>query len=116
MLHPHIIYIPSTDYNAYTDYRVVFIIWIDDVNAICPTTISLNIHLWKWIAVFQRLYPHIIYMPNTDYTDYADYRVAFIIKIDKLTDLSWLTLTGIHRCQLAAGTSSWSAHNLNESK
>ena len=36
------------------------------------------------IAVFPRLYPHIIYIPNTDYTSYTDYRVAFMVWTDNL--------------------------------
>ena len=62
-------YLPNTDYTDYSDNRVVFIIWTDNVNAICATTISSNIQLWYCIAVFQRLYPLNSYLPNTDYTD-----------------------------------------------
>ena len=46
-----------------------FIIWTDNVNAICTTTISSDIQLWCCIAVFPRLYPPNTYLPNTDYTD-----------------------------------------------
>ena len=57
--------------------RVVFIIWTDNVTAICTTTISSSIQLWYCIAVFPRLYPPNTYLPNTDYTDYTAYRVVF---------------------------------------
>ena len=53
-----------------------FIIWTDNVNAICTTTISSDIQLWCCIAVFPRLYPSNTYLPNTDYTDYTDYRAV----------------------------------------
>ena len=73
-------FMPNTDYTDYTDNNtVVFIIWTDNVNAICATTISSNIELWYCIAVFPRLYPNTTYMPNTDYTDYTDNRVVFTI-------------------------------------
>ena len=49
-------YLPNTDYTDYTDKRVVFIIWTDNVNAICTTTISSDIQLWYCIAVFHRLH------------------------------------------------------------
>ena len=75
-LHPSNTYLPNTDYTDYTDKRVVFIIWTDNVNAICATTISSNIQLWYSITVFPRLYPTNTYMPNTDYTDYTGYRVV----------------------------------------
>ena len=47
-----------------------------NVNAICATTISPNIQLWYYIAVFPRLYPNTSYMSNTDYTDYTDCSVV----------------------------------------
>ena len=56
-LHPNTTYLPNTDDTDYTDNRVVFIIWTDNVNAICTTTISSDIQLWYCIAVFPRLYP-----------------------------------------------------------
>ena len=76
-LHPNTTYMPNTDDTVYTDNRVVFIIWTDNVNAICTTTISSNIQLWYCIAVFPRLYPCNTYLPNTDYTNYTGYRVVF---------------------------------------
>ena len=76
-LYPSNTYLPNTDYTDYTDNRVVFIIWRDNVNAICKTTISSSIQLWYCIAVFPRLYPPNTYLPNTDYTDYTGYRVVF---------------------------------------
>ena len=75
-LHPHTTYMPNTDDTDYTDNRVVFIIWTDNVNAICTTTISSDIQLWYCITVFPRLYPSNTYLPNTDYTDYTDNRVV----------------------------------------
>ena len=65
-LHPNTTYMPNTDDTDYTDNRVVFIIWTDNVNAICTTTISSDIQLWYCIAVFPRLYPSNTYLPNTD--------------------------------------------------
>ena len=56
---------------------VVLIIWTDNVNAICTTTISSNIQLWYCIAVFPRLYPPNTYLQNTDYIDYTGYWVVF---------------------------------------
>ena len=53
--------------------------------AICATTISFNIELWYCIAVFPRLYPNTTFMPNTDYTDYTDNWVVFIIWTDNVT-------------------------------
>ena len=53
--------------------------------AICATTISSNIELWYCIAVFPRLYPNTTFMPNTDYTDYTDNWVVFIIWTDNVT-------------------------------
>ena len=45
------------------------------------------------IAVFPRLYPNTTYMSNTDYTDYIDYGVVFIIWTDNvngpLAGLNW---------------------------
>ena len=76
-LHPNTTYMPNTDDTDYTDNRVVFIIWTDNVNAICTATISSDIQLWYCIAVFPRLYPSNTYLPNTDYTDYTDNRVVF---------------------------------------
>ena len=63
-LYPSKTYLPNTDYTDYTDKRVVFIIWTDNVNAICTTTISSSIQLWYCIAVFPRLYPPNTYLPN----------------------------------------------------
>ena len=83
-LHPNTTYMPNTDDTDYTDNRVVFIIWTDNVNAICTTTISSDIQLWYCIAVFPRLYPSNTYLPNTDYTDYTDNRVVFIIWTDNV--------------------------------
>ena len=77
MLYPNTTFMPNTDYTD--NNTVVFIIWTDNVNAICATTISSNIELWYCIAVFPRLYPNTTYMPNTDYTDYTDNRVVFTI-------------------------------------
>ena len=76
-LHLYNTYLPNTDYTDYADNRVVFIIWTDNVNAICTPTISSDIQLWCCIAVFPRLYPSNRYLPNTDYTDYTAYRVVF---------------------------------------
>ena len=81
-LHPYNTYLPNTDYTDYTDNRVVFIIWTDNINAICATTISSNIQLWCCIVVFPRLYPPNTYLPNTDYTDYTGYRVVSTICTD----------------------------------
>ena len=83
-LHPNTTYMPNTDDTDYTDNMVVFIIWTDNVNAICTTTISSDIQLWYCIAVFPRLYPSNTYLPNTDYTDYTDNRVVFIIWTDNV--------------------------------
>ena len=83
-LHPNTTYMPNTDDTDYTDNRVVFIIWTDNVNAICTTNISSDIQLWYCIAVFPRLYPSNTYLPNTDYTDYTDNRVVFIIWTDNV--------------------------------
>ena len=83
-LHPNTTYMPNTDDTDYTDNRVVFIIWTDNVNAICTTTISSDIQLWYCIAVFPRLYPSNTYLPNTDYTDYTDNSVVFIIRTDNV--------------------------------
>ena len=55
--YPNTTYMPNTDY---TDNRVVFIIWTDNVNAICATTISNYLQLCYW-------YPPNTYLPNTDY-------------------------------------------------
>ena len=74
-LYPSNTYLQNTDYTDYTDNRV-FIIWTDNVNAICATTISSTLQLWYCIAVFPRLYPPYTYLPNTDYTDYTGYRVV----------------------------------------
>ena len=75
-LYPNTTYMRNTDYTDYTDNRVVFIIWKDNVNAICATTISSNRQLRYCIAVFPRLYPPNTYLPNTDYIDCTDYRVV----------------------------------------
>ena len=92
-LYPNTIFMPNTDYTDYTDNTVVFIIWTDNVNAICATTISSNIELWYCIAVFPRLYPNTTYMPNTDYTDYADNRVVFIIWTDNVNAICATTIS-----------------------
>ena len=42
-LYPNTTYMPNTDY---TDNRVVFIIWTNNINFICATTISSNLQLW----------------------------------------------------------------------
>ena len=76
-LYPSNTYLPDTDYTDYADNIVVFIIWTDNVNAICTTAISSSIQLWYCIAVFPRLYPPNTYLPNTDYTDYTGCRVVF---------------------------------------
>ena len=86
-------YLPNTDYTDYTDNRVVFIIWTDNVNAICTTTISSDIQLWYCIAVFPRLYPSNTYLPNTDYTDYTDNRVVFIIWTDNVNAICTTTIS-----------------------
>ena len=83
-LHSNTTYMPNTDDTDYTDNRVVFIIWTDNVNAICTTTISSDIQLWYCIAVFPKLYPSNTYLPNTDYTDNTDNRVVFIIWTDNV--------------------------------
>ena len=84
---------PNTDDTDYTDNRVVFIIWTDNVNAICTTTISADIQLWYCIAVFPRLYPSNTNMPNTDYTDYTDNRVVFIIWTDNVNAICTTTIS-----------------------
>ena len=86
-------YLPNTDYTDYTDNRVVFIIWTDNVNAICTATISSHIQLWCCIAVFPRLYPSNTYLPNTDYTDYTDNRVVFIIWTDNVNAICTATIS-----------------------
>ena len=92
-LYPNTTYMPNTDYTDYTGNRVVLTICTDNVNAICPTTISSNIQLRYCIAVFPRLYPNTTYMPNTYYTDYTDYGVVFSIWTDNvngpLAALNW---------------------------
>ena len=75
-LYPPNTYLPNTDYTDYTYNRVVFIIWTENVNDICATTISSNRQLWYCVAVFPRLYSPNTYLPNTDYTDYTGYRVV----------------------------------------
>ena len=92
-LHPNTTYMPNTDDTDYTDNRVVFIIWTDNVNAICTTTISADIQLWYCIAVFPRLYPSNTNMPNTDYTDYTDNRVVFIIWTDNVNAICTTTIS-----------------------
>ena len=92
-LHPNTTYMPNTDDTDYTDNRVVFIIWTDNVNAICTTTISSDIQLWYCIAVFHRLYLYNNYLPNTDYTDYTDYRVVFIIWTDNVNAICTPTIS-----------------------
>ena len=92
-LYPNTTYKPNTDYTDYTENRVVFIIWTDNVNAICATTISSNLQLWNCIAVLPRLYPPNTYLPNTDYTDYTDNRVVFIIWTDNVNAICASTMT-----------------------
>ena len=92
-LHPNTTYMPNTDDTDYTDNRVVFIIWTDNVNAICTTTISSDIQLWYCIAVFPRLYPSNTYLPNTDYTDYTNNRVVFIIWTDNVNAICTTTIS-----------------------
>ena len=92
-LHPNTTYMPNTDDTDYTDNRVVFIIWTDNVNAICTTTISSDIQLWYCIAVFHRLYLYNTYLPNTDYTDYTDNRVVFIIWTDNVNAICTPTIS-----------------------
>ena len=92
-LYPSNTYLPNTDDTDYTDNRVVFIIWTDNVNAICTTTISSDIKLWYCIAVFPRLYPSKTYLPNTDYTDYTDKRVVFIIWTDNVNAICTTTIS-----------------------
>ena len=92
-LHLNTTYMPNTDDTDYTDNRVVFIIWTDNVNAICTTTISADIQLWYCIAVFPRLYPFNTNMPNTDYTDYTDNRVVFIIWTDNVNAICTTTIS-----------------------
>ena len=53
-------------------------------NVICSTVLSLNIQLYHCIVVFPRLFPNTTYMRNTDYTDYTDNRVVFIIWTDNI--------------------------------
>ena len=67
---------PNTDYTDYTDQRVSYIIWEDNIKVIFPTTLSFNTQLWYCIPVLSGLYQHTAYMPNIDYTDY---RVGYII-------------------------------------
>ena len=92
-LHLNTTYMPNTDDTDYTDNRVVFIIWTDNVNAICTTTISADIQLWYCIAVFPRLYPSNTNMPNTYYTDYTDTRVVFIIWTDNVNAICTTTIS-----------------------
>ena len=92
-LHPNTTYLPNTDDTDYTDNRVVFIIWTDNVNAICTTTISSDIQLWYCFAVFPRLYPSKTILPNTDYTDYTDKRVVFIIWTDNVNAICTTTIS-----------------------
>ena len=92
-LHPNTTYMPNTDDTDYTDNRVVLIIWTDNVNAICTTTISSDIQLWYCIAVFPRLYPSNTNLPNTDYTDYTDNRDVFIIWTDNVNAICTTTIS-----------------------
>ena len=92
-LYPNTTYMPNTDYTDYTDHKVVFIIWTDNVNTICATTISSNLQLWYCIPVFPRLYPSNTYPPNTDYTDYTDKRVVFIIWTDNVNAFCATTIS-----------------------
>ena len=89
-LYPSNTYLTNTDYTDYTDNRVVFIIWTDNVNAICATTISSNLQLWYCIVVFPRLYPPNTYLPNTDHTGY---RVVFIIWTDNVNAICATTIS-----------------------
>ena len=43
--------------------------------------------LYHCIAVFPRLYPNTTYMPNTDYTEYTDNKVVFVIWRDNVNAL-----------------------------
>ena len=92
-LYPKTTYMPNTDYTDYTDNRVIFIIWTDNVNAICATTIFSNLQLWYCVAVFPRLYPPNTYLPNTDFTDYTDNRVVFIIWTDNVNAICATTIS-----------------------
>ena len=92
-LYPNTTYMPNTDYTDYTDIRVTFVIWTDNVNAICATTISSNLQLWYCITVFPRLYPPNTYRPNTDSTDYTDNRVDFIIWTDNVNAICATTIS-----------------------
>ena len=92
-LYPNTAFMPNLDYTDYTDNTVVFIIWTDNINAICATTISSNIELWYCIAVFPRLYPNTTHMPNTDYTDYTDNWVVFIIWTDNVNAICGTTIS-----------------------
>ena len=91
--HPNTTYMPNTDDTDYTDNRVVFIIWTDNVNAICTTTISSDIQLWYCIAVFHRLYLYNTYLPNTDYTDYTDNWIVFTIWTDNVNAICTPTIS-----------------------
>ena len=62
-------------------------------NVICSTGLSLNIQLYYCIVVFHRLYPNTTYMPNTDYTDYTDNRVVFIIWTDNVNAICATTIS-----------------------
>ena len=53
-------------------------------NVICTTVLSFNIQLYHCIPVFPGLYLYNTYLPNTDYTDYSDNRVVFIIWTDNV--------------------------------
>ena len=64
----------------------IHVVWSTCFSEYLPTCIqidrqalSFNILLMYCIAVFHRLYPHTIYMPNSDYPDYI---VIFIILRD----------------------------------
>ena len=96
-LYPNTTHMRNTDYTDNTDKRVVFIIWTDNVNAICATTISSNLQLWYCIVVFPRRYPSNTYLPNTDYTDYIDNRVVFIIWTDNVNDICATTISSNKR-------------------
>ena len=56
MLHQHTTYMPNTDYTYNTDYRVVYIIWEDNVNVVFPTELFIDMQLWYCIPVFPRFY------------------------------------------------------------
>ena len=62
-------------------------------NVICTTVLSFNIQLYHCIPVFPRLYLYNTYLPNTDYTDYTDNRVVFIIWTDNVNAICTTTIS-----------------------